>query len=201
MSRSKTSKVKKKTPVKTKQATVNVTSASMEKDFKNLPKKLIAQIRKEVVALKKDEATQQVMLKKAQLLKKATNDKQDRIHAKANGNLTATVKKQLNATKKEQMHVNKTISQLNKQIETIKKNILQLSNKNAKFTELSKQIAKLEKDVDAKIQKTPKKLPTINKKAKKKSSAKTINAQAMQPVQESTHESAMTELTAEPIES
>lgn len=164
MPRNKASKAKNKIKQKTKPSIVKSMSASMENDFRDLPKKLVAQISKEMNALKKDEKMHQSMLKKAQSQQKSMNDKHNKLLAK--GNLTSSAKKQLNAIKKEQMHANKALNQLNKQMEQIKNQIMVLSNKNTKYHELSKLMTKLEKEIEAKMKKAPKKLPRATKKAK-----------------------------------
>lgn len=203
MSRNKISKSKPKTQAKSKQKQNMgriITSAAMEKDFKHFPKKIVAQIRNEIAALKKDDVLQQAQLKKAQLLKKAVNDKQDRIQSKTNGQLTATAKKQLTTLKKEQAQTNKTIAQLNKQIDTIKKSIQDLSNKNLKFAELGKQLSNFEKEIDAKIRKAPKKQPTQVKKSKKKA-VKSTPAVDMPAIADNAIDTALTESITEPMES
>lgn len=132
-----------KTTVKAKRQVQNLTE-SMEKSFRDMPTKIAVQTRKDLIALKQQEAKLQSSLQKMQKQQKTISNKQSSLASK--DKLTATAKKQLKVSKKASDVLNKAIANVLKQIEQNKQHGKSLSNKQAKYLAIKKQILQLEKE-------------------------------------------------------
>lgn len=156
------------------------TSANMmEKAFKSIPGKLLAQLRKDQKQLKQNELQLLSTLKQMEAQKKVSQKKQDVLTTKLNNKATPALKKQATVLKVASKKINQSISLLEKQIAKIKKENQLLSDKRAKFASLSKDILKLEKQwkAPAKPQEKAKK-PLIAKVKKPKKAPQTVTVES-----------------------
>jgi len=135
----------------------------MEKDFRSAPARIAAEYRKEVVILKQQEFKLKTELKKAAILQKALKTK----HTVLSTKKTATAKKQLTAMKKVQIQLTKAVKDSMKKLEQIQKLCKIKAEKQAKFTAISKQLGKLEKELSKKAPQITAKT-TVKTKALKK---------------------------------
>jgi superfamily II DNA helicase RecQ len=130
---------------------------SLEKSFRDIPEKIAVQAQKDIASQKLKEAKLQSSLQKMQKQQKALKSKQAQLAAK--DKLTPAGKKQLKVSTKASALLNKSITDILKQIDLAKEDVKVLSNKQAKYTALKKEILKLEKEWD--------KAPAKPKKARK----------------------------------
>jgi hypothetical protein len=150
MARNNTAKVKAKKTInksqKQKKATKMSSSIhSMEKEFKNMPAKLIKRLRKDTAALKKQESTLNVSLKKTQKKRQLIADQQADLFAKAQERPNASIKKRLLAAQKKNDKINKNMTKLTSDLEKIQNQLSILSRKQAQFTYIGKEITQLDK--------------------------------------------------------
>lgn len=146
----------------------------MEKDFRETPAKIVALYQKDIAVSKQQETKLKNELQKAEVLKKAL---QSKIAALSSKKLTSASKKQLNSTKKMQVQLTKAISDFSVKLEAIKKLVRTLTEKQALFSALGKQLAKLEKELMMKARQAEKAKAAKAKKVKaKKTSAKKSKA-------------------------
>lgn len=153
---------------------------SLEKSFKAMPAQIATQCRKELAKLKPQEKKLMNDLKKAQAQNKFIKDKQASLAAKS----TATAKKQLAATKKSLATSNTVVSTLLEECEQVKKMSRSIAQKQEKFIALGKELAKIEKQLDMKMNKTVIKKP---KKPVQKTIAKPIIEESTAQPQEAFH--------------
>jgi hypothetical protein len=154
MTRNNVTKVKaKKTINKTKthkKAKTSSSIQSMEKEFKNMPAKLIQQLRKEATVLKKQESNINLSLKKMQKQKKLIANQQAILLAKAQGKKSESIKKQLLTIKKNNDKLNHSMTKLTSDLEKIENQLTIVSEKQAQFTYISKEVAQLDKRTKSK---------------------------------------------------
>lgn len=155
----------------------------MEKDFRTISNKLPELFRKDVAALKKQEAKLQFSLQKIQKQQAAAKNKHVVLETKAKVKPAATTKKQLTAAKKTFEAIAQASMKLAAQLDQIKNRKNLLSQKQSKFTTLCKYIPTLDKEWDGKNAKA-------NKPATKLS-AKSATKQRSNP-SPATHESTST---------
>ena len=168
----------------------------VEKEFRQIPTKLAKLYQQELMTLKRQETKLKAELNKTLNTQKTAQKKQA---ALATANSTATNKKQLAGLKKTLTQTNQSIKTLNRDIEKIAKDSAPLQDKQLKYTTLSKELAKLEKELLAKIKAT--KATKTQKKAAKK--IKNSNPKPMQPsfvADEVTEETAVTIPVTETVE-
>lgn len=183
-SKGKTQKTKRPTAAKrTAKNTGLALAQSIEKDFQGIPAKLAALYQKEGNTTEQQAKKLQAALAKATTQNKATKQKQ----AALMGKTTSTAKKQLAALKKNGAITSKTMTQLASQLEQIKKQVAALKLKQTKFTVLSKELIKLEKQLDAKAKAAAKKPKTTG--SKKPAKAKTTKAIRSTSTQADKHDS------------
>lgn len=141
MSRKKTAKINLK-----KSATKPLTKLgeSMEKDFRSMPSKIAAHYRKDLANLKQQTKKLAADLKKAQAQQKTAKAKLVALASKSN----ATAKKQtVNVNKTLKAHT-ATVSNLSSKLEEVKKLSKIISQKQAKFIALGKELSKIEKQLE-----------------------------------------------------
>jgi hypothetical protein len=184
MSRRNVSKVKvKKTINKTKKQKKAKTSSpiqSMEKEFKNMPAKLIQQLRKEAVILKKQESNINLSLKKIQKQKKSVTNQQTLLLAKSQGKQSGSIKKQLLVIKRNDDKINQSMTKLTSELERIQNHLSIASEKQAQFIYISKEIAQLDKRAKLKLPKAS----TQSRKKLKPEVKPLAPRDTMQPIQE-----------------
>lgn len=132
-----------KTSVKVKRQVQNLTE-SLEKSFREIPAKIAEQTQKDLIALKQQEAKLQSSLQKMQKQQKTMSSKQSSLASK--DKLTTAAKKQLKVSKKATDVLNKAIANVLKQIDQNRQQGKSLSQKQAKYVAIKKQIIKLEKE-------------------------------------------------------
>jgi len=159
MPRKKMSSSKSKTKNVSMKKSTLMLAQEVEKDFLGMPAKLAALYRSEVAALKQQEKKLGTELKKAKADKKAAEAKQAAL-AKAKN--TATAKKQIAAAKKASVEAGKMIKTIIAQLEQASKNGQKLAAKQTKFSQISIQLVKLDKQ----LSKTAHKVVKARKKAK-----------------------------------
>jgi hypothetical protein len=137
----------------------NTSTQLLEKEFRSMPALLIQQLRKESAALKKQESSLRASLKKTQQQKTVADNKHTSLVAKYAEKQSATLKKQLNASKKINDKLNQNLKQLTSGLAKIQIQLSNTSDKQAQFLLISKEIAQLGKKTKAAI--------TINKPAKR----------------------------------
>lgn len=175
MSRSNVSKVKAKNQKKAK------TSSSiqmMEKEFKNMPEKLIQQLRKDTLSLKKQELDLNLSLKKMQKQKKLMDSQQASLVAKSQEKTSKSIKKQLLAVKKNAIKLNKSLTTVTSDILKIQNQLSIASAKQAQFLYIKKEIAQLDKRAKTKSSTSP-----INSRKKLKPEMEPLQ-DTTQPIQE-----------------
>jgi hypothetical protein len=144
----KKAKVKKST-IKTKRQRLGTTEP-MEKALQDIPNQLQAEASKDLSILKKQEAKLQAALQKMQKQQKAIKSKHVVLSTKAKTNLTAPLKKRLKAVNKAYDLINQGIADITKQIDHTKNQGDQVSQKQAKYLALSKQLIQFNKEWDKK---------------------------------------------------
>lgn len=132
-----------KTTVKVKRQVPNLTE-SLEKSFREIPAKIAIQTQKDLIALKQQEAKLQSSLQKMQKQQKTISTKQSSLASK--DKLSTAAKKQLKVSKKASDVLNKAITSILKQIDQNRLQGKSLSQKQAKYVAIKKQIIKLEKE-------------------------------------------------------
>ncbi len=132
-----------KTSVKVKRQVQSLTE-SLEKSFREIPAKIAVQTQKDIIALKQQEAKLQSSLQKMQKQQKTITTKQSSLASK--DKLTTAAKKQLKVSKKASDVLNKAIANILKQIDQNRQQGKSLSEKQAKYVAIKKQIIKLEKE-------------------------------------------------------
>jgi hypothetical protein len=176
----KTAKVKKLAIKRQVKTAASGLADSLEKSFREIPAKIIAQTRKELSTIKQQEAKLKTEQKKAQAQKKITKTKHMALTAKAKSKPSPTTKKQLVSAKQAFDKVSKTIAGIDANLAVVKKQVDTLSKKNAKFTALSKQISSFDKEWERKG-KTPKKSKSTKPATKSTSAAKTRKQKVSEP--------------------
>lgn len=116
----------------------------VEKDFLGMPAKLAALYRNEVAVLKQQEKKLGTELKKVKADKKAAETKQV---ALSRAKKTATAKKQIAAAKKASVEAGKMIKTIMVQMDQASKNAHKLAAKQTKFSQISIQLIKLDKQL------------------------------------------------------
>jgi hypothetical protein len=169
----KPTKMKKTTAKTTTRQNVLSLAEKVEKEFRQIPMKLAKLYRQETAALKQQEKKLKADLKNAQATQKAAQKKQ----AALTSSVSKTSKKQLAAMKKTIAEATNTIKMLTKQLAQIAKTAAPLLAKQTKYTALNKELAKLDKELTAKIKMrkpTPQKKNTKVKAAKANMTQQTI---------------------------
>ncbi|HEX2548795.1 MAG TPA: hypothetical protein VHM20_03135 [Gammaproteobacteria bacterium] len=170
-----------KTTVKVKRQVPNLTE-SLEKSFREMPAKIAMQTQKDLIALKQQEAKLQSSLQKMQKQQKTINNKQSSLASK--DKLSTAAKKQLKVSKKASDVLNKAIANILKQIDQNRQQGKTLSQKQAKYVAIKKQIIKLEKEwnqTSAKTTKTTKPAPKA-RKSRASTPATTHDTAASEPM-------------------
>ncbi len=168
MQRKKNAKpVKAKNNIKRQPKSVMTPAQVIEKEFNEAPAKLMTQFRKELTALKQQEKKLKSELKKAQVQKKVAKNKRTALVNKTKMNNTAAAKKLLNAAKQHYDQVCSLIQDLSTKCDNLKKQSSLLSEKQSKFTALSKHLKQFEKQWMMKNKK-----PTTASKTRKKTDKK-----------------------------
>ncbi|MDR3477326.1 MAG: hypothetical protein P4M14_04775 [Gammaproteobacteria bacterium] len=171
MARKKAKKITntKKTAVKSQpKKAANHLANTLEKDFRDIPAKLIAQLRKEVATLAQQEKKLKVELKKADAQKKASKTKHAALTLKAKKKPSATSKKLMNLAKMTHDKTLKTIQDLTKQLDQIKAETKTVATKQAKFAAIATQLNQFEKQWALKAKKATKIAPKARKKTTRK---------------------------------
>jgi DNA repair ATPase RecN len=163
---------------KTKQQVLNQTEA-MEKDFKNLPQLLQAQLRKELSVLKIQESKLLVSLKKIQKQYSAAKNKHTLLTTKTKVKPTTTAKKQLATIAKSCNKLDQAIADVMDNIKKIKAQGKTLSVKKAKFAALAKQVIAFDKEWTNKAEKSAVKPTETKVKQRKKRSTKASKIEAL----------------------
>jgi molybdopterin-biosynthesis enzyme MoeA-like protein len=188
-------KAKKTTRIQSKKQVVMNMADKMEKNFKEIPRQIVAQCRKELATFKQQESKLSTEFKKASALAKAIKAKCATL---AKAKTTATVKKQLAAAKKGLKHATDAISAMSAKIEQIKKQIKVTTDKQNKFLAISKELSSFDKTWAKKTIKPAKKAPKKSVKAKKAKSAAPVKHDDSA---HNTHEEASSDMQPhEPIE-
>lgn len=141
MSRKKTAKINLKKPASKQLAKLG---ESMEKDFRSMPSKIAAQYRKDLANLKQQTKKLAADLKKAQAQQKTAKAKLVALASKSN----ATAKKQTVTVNKNLKAHTAAVSNLSSKLEEVKKLSKIISQKQAKFIALGKELSKIEKQLE-----------------------------------------------------
>ena len=153
-------KTKKNMPAK--RATALSIADKMEKDFKEMPAKLIAQFKNEIDALKKQEAKLKTELNKAENQHKIIKKKHD-ILANAKSKVTAASKKRTVVAKKAFDLATNGVKVLTTKMDQVKNAWKTIAKKQTTFVNLNNALKKLEKEL-TKQAATPKTTKTKPKK-------------------------------------
>jgi hypothetical protein len=199
MARKKAKKIAttKKTAVKSQpKKAANHLANTLEKDFRDIPAKLVAQLRKDVATLAQQEKKLKVELKKADAQKKVSKNKHAVLAVKAKKKPSATSKKLMNVAKMAHDKTLKTIQDLTKQLEPIKAEMKATAAKQAKFTAIVTQLNQFEKQWALKAKKAVKAAPKATKKTTKKQK---ISADAATPSHENTTFNLSASEASEPV--
>lgn len=172
MTRKKNAKSKKPATKRNAMKSTLPSSEKMEKEFRSMPAKLAAQCRSELKDLKRQEMQLKADLKKNQ--QKLTTKQTQSTLAKTK---TPAAKKKLMAAKKNNKILNKTIKDILGKLKTMDKTSKLLAAKQNKFSALTTQLNKLEKNLMKKSAK-----PATRKKPVKK--IKQIEQDTTTPAQE-----------------
>ena len=142
-------------------------SQAMEKEFRDIPARLIAQCQKDASALNRQEKKIKSEVKKAEAQKKIAKNKQVILQAKMKKNNNATNKKQFNANKQDQDKILKAISSLQQQLNTIKAQSKSLSSQQSKYAAIAKLVMQFDKQWEAKARQANKTATKARKKPSK----------------------------------
>jgi len=190
----------KKSPAKSRTTQQGVLSLAekVEKEFHQIPMKLAKLYRQELMTLKQQETKLKDDLKKTQVLQKFTQKKQTEL---LKAKKTASGQKQLAAVKQTLSQAAKTTKDFARKLDQLAKNSVTLLAKKIKYTTLSKELSKLEKQLTMKANQPAK--AQIQKKAPKKT-AKPIKPDTIQTTDAidkiAKETSAMTSQTIEALE-
>lgn len=142
----KQAKMKKPAAKPQKQKGVLILAEKVEKEFRQLPAKLVKLYRQELMIQKQQESKLKVDVKKTKALQKDAQKKQA-VLAKAR--ITQSSKKQLLTAKKADSNAEKTLKMLNLKLNQMGKKGEMLRAKQAKFTLLGSELTRLEKQLVA----------------------------------------------------
>ena len=207
MARKKTAKTAKTKMTKSaKKTTIKNTSSNptlitkMEKEFRAMPAKLVAQYRQDISQLKGQEAKLKTEIQKAQALNKAIQKKQA-VLAQSKNKTKPTIKKQIVSTKKAFDLLTKSIKSYIVKLEQISRLRKSLATKQSVFASLSSQLKKFEKELLATATATAKSSKaTKTTKSVKKTMKRTKKAQNTTNTQTSPVEKTTTEQEIEAVE-